>query len=464
MTVLAVVGIASTASCNRGGPGHAQQARASKEERVEPATTGSERIRSLIERLRSQDESTRRAAMDELRQLGKGEGFSLSEGVQLLRATTLEFSGNTPGLWDTPTWMIAAVADEPRREYLPIIKELFPRWGISARERALDLLSGIDDAAAAETFMQLLRENASEISSPPLMRLQRQPHHPEVFFPGLLELVKHEAIANDVYLTTLNFCQEGLLPPDKLAGYAAPFQDAYRRERDWLRPKQRDKGAGWMWEEDYQEHRNRAALLLDLFSCLSIETVEFDLRDATSFRDARLAYFGAVSLLKHGKGVSADALKAVAASPEMRGSLYEELKKTHKIDLFPRRYLTQEAFAESEMVRWLVYPTELGRVPDEIELMKVVSADTREPDGILDYYVFRFRTFKPHWAAKDGWTAGVAGPFLRKDAPSPDAYGGTFSSFERWEAQTPEQHVGDIRALLEEWATHRAKEQNATKQ
>jgi hypothetical protein len=383
--------------------------------------------------------------MQELRQLGRGKGLSLSEGVQLLRATTLEFPGATPGLWDTPTWMIAALADEPRREYLPIIKELFPRWGTPARERALDLLSGIDDTAAAETFMQFLLEHASEISSPPpLIRLQRQPHHPEVFFPGLLELVKHELLANDVYLTTLAYCQKGLLPPDKLAGHAALFLAAYRVERDWLRPKQRDKGAGWMWEEDYQAHRNRAALLLDLFSCPPIETMENDLREATSFRDPRLAYFGIVSLLKHGKTVSTDVVNAVAASPEMRGWLYEELKRDHKIDLFPRRYLTQEAFAESEMVRWLVYPTELGRVPDEIELRKVVSADTRRPDGILDYYVFRFRTFKPHWAAKDGWMAGVAGPFLRKDAPSPNAFGGTFSKFEGWETKTPEQHVGDI--------------------
>ena len=82
--------------------------------------------------------------------------------------------------------------------------------------------------------------------------------------------------------------------------------------------------------------------------------------------------------------------------------------------------------------------------------------DIGPPHGILDYYVFRFRTYPPHWMAEDGWLAGVAGPFLRKDAPSTTAYGETFSTFEPWDSATPEEHVGEIHDIIARWHEHRS--------
>lgn len=464
--VVLLVAAAWVFACGNGCKRDRGRAPEQKKETAAMPSSGSERVKLLIQRLQSQEGETRRGALAEL-QGGSGakrSSFSVAESVELLRAATMDFPGTTAGLWDTPTWIIAAVADEPRVDYLPVLKEIFPRLGPSARERALDLLSGIDDAGAAETFISMLKEHATEISSPPpLIRLQRQPHHPDILFPRLLELATNAALADDIYLTTLAYCEKGLLPAARIAGHTDPLLAAYRNERDWLVPRQAGKGDGWLWEEDYQERRNKAALLLDLFGHLSLQEVEADLLQALDYRDARLVYFSLASLLRHAREVPPRALDLVAASPEMRNSLYEKLKGTNRMELFPKRFLTQEAFAESEMVRWLVYPAELGRAPDEIELKKVVAADTGGPDGVLDYYVFRFRTFNPHWAAKNGWTAGVAGPFLRKDAPSPVAYGGTFSKFESWDAKKPEEHVGDIRQLLKEWAQYHARERGEGK-
>jgi hypothetical protein len=109
------------------------------------------------------------------------------------------------------------------------------------------------------------------------------------------------------------------------------------------------------------------------------------------------------------------------------------------------------------MVNWLVYPTELNRLPDEIELMKVVAVDTGMPGGIYDYYLFRFRTKEPHWAAKDGWMAGVSGPYLRNDQPTMESLGETFSTFTKWEAKTPDEHVGDTRELMKRWREYHSK-------
>jgi hypothetical protein len=79
------------------------------------------------------------------------------------------------------------------------------------------------------------------------------------------------------------------------------------------------------------------------------------------------------------------------------------------------------------------------------------------PRGIYDYFLFRFRTHPPHWAAKDGWMAGVSGPFRRSDQPTTEALGETFSSFDPWDSKKPEQHVGNIRDLMKRWREYHGK-------
>jgi hypothetical protein len=416
------------------------------------------RGRWILQRLASADEDTAIAARAELRKWTGDRAPSRTEAIDLLRGSAGAFPRDAPDEVDTPSLIMEVLLDAPRPEYRPVIEEVFPRLGRAAREGALSLLSIIDDDASAASFMRLLRAHAGELSDEfSLQPLRDHRHHADVFFPGLLDLAKHSALGWEIYMTTTEFCQGGELTADKLAPRAGSLLAAYRAERDWLRPRQQPRGVAWMWADDYQKHRSIAALLLDIASCLPAgEVVDGELTAALGFRDPRLVYFALTSLLVHHRPLPAQAVDAVAASAEMRNALYDRLAERHQEALFPARYRTQPAFAESNMVRWLMYPTELGRAPDKIELKKIVALDTEGPDGFLDYYVFRWRTLPPHETAKDGWMAGVAGPFLRKEAPTTEAQGDTFSEFESWDARTPEEHVGDLRELLDEWRKRHA--------
>jgi hypothetical protein len=122
-----------------------------------------------------------------------------------------------------------------------------------------------------------------------------------------------------------------------------------------------------------------------------------------------------------------------------RKVLYDALEHHGRLHLFPEAYATAEALAEADLVLWLCHPNELAAVPDEIELMARVPVPN-EPSSNLSYLVFRFRTRPPHWAAKDGWLAGVAGPYPETGPISPGA-AGTFSRFEAYDSKTPQEHV-----------------------
>jgi hypothetical protein len=227
--------------------------------------------------------------------------------------------------------------------------------------------------------------------------------------------------------------------------------DAYTTLEHVVAAAQQPCGTAWLWEEEYAEPRSLGALLLDLLGYLPGAETEEVLKRALTFTDPRLLCFAAVSLLRRGWEVPPQKLAGIAASAETRNMLHDQLHALNQRALFPEHFRTQPAFAEADMVNWLIFPTELGRAPDEIELMQVISADAGPPEGEIDWYLFRFRTHDTESPAESPWLAGVSGPYRRKDGPTTEAGGDTFSSFEPWDSKPPEAHVGDVRQLLRDW-------------
>jgi hypothetical protein len=153
---------------------------------------------------------------------------------------------------------------------------------------------------------------------------------------------------------------------------------------------------------------------------------------------ARLAKISPVTdALSAGRTPSEADLERFARDPVTRQVLHEALAKAGKSELFPKAFLTWPLMAEANLVAWLCHPNELQDPPDEIELMATQPAPGA-PD--THYFLFRYRKHPPHWAAKDGWMAGVAGPYDLTKPPAPYAPG-TFSRFETFDSRTPEEHV-----------------------
>ncbi len=141
-------------------------------------------------------------------------------------------------------------------------------------------------------------------------------------------------------------------------------------------------------------------------------------------------------------------LLAFAGDRGTRRVLYDVLDHQGKLHLFPKRFLTWDAMAEAELAAWLNHPNELGSPPDEMELMAKVRATGADAAADRHYFVFRFRAAPPHWAAKDGWLAGIAGPYDMSQEPRPSG-SGTSSRFESFDSRTPEQHV-DARPAIDQ--------------
>lgn len=122
--------------------------------------------------------------------------------------------------------------------------------------------------------------------------------------------------------------------------------------------------------------------------------------------------------------VTPDEIRRMSKNPSLRYAIFKILEVHNKADLFPDEYYTCEKGAESFLVNWLEFPTELGFAPDQIEFETKISLTEEEA---FHYYVFKFKVDKPHWPTKD-WMIGVCGPYEEKSLPY-DMPARTFSRF-----------------------------------
>lgn len=138
------------------------------------------------------------------------------------------------------------------------------------------------------------------------------------------------------------------------------------------------------------------------------------------------------TLLGNGREVPADVVRELAADLECADMAHGFLCKHGKQHLFPKEYATPEYLAKSDLVRWLTYPSELGKVPDEISFLGITKIKGET------FHIFKFKSdsenLDPDHRNVDliGWSSDE---------------GGTFSTFEKlsdYEKKTPEKTLRHI--------------------
>jgi hypothetical protein len=416
----------------------------------------SNRLPPIVDSMRSNDDPIPAEALEALREIR--ESLTPREGRYVLEEAGAGFRDSTNRGMKAEEELVEAASWSPHVSCAAIVRRDFSVYSPKAQGAALRLLGSLDEREGAEAFVSVLAQVSEEADVTTFGSMEESPRHEEVLFPEVLRHLGHPRLQWPLLKLALAHLSRG---PDVAPSTKVELSRSLTEMHDGLRaklvPLQQSEGITWTWEDDYQELRDVAAIVLDALGRTGTPQSKGELREALEYHDPRLQLFAVLGLLRQGEEPPLDVVFAVAGSAESRNWLHRGLVELEREDLFPESFATQEAFAESEMIGWLIYPTELGRPPDEIELMAVMPEG---PDGEGgDLFLFRFRTFPPHWASENGWMAGVAGPFPRGGSPSTEANGGTFSTFGRWDEKSSEEHVRDIQDLLAESWKLRAEEE-----
>ncbi|MBE6584949.1 MAG: hypothetical protein E7645_00300 [Ruminococcaceae bacterium] len=180
---------------------------------------------------------------------------------------------------------------------------------------------------------------------------------------------------------------------------------------------------------------NALEVACDVCGCLRTNELLDLMYEVLKTGRANLCFYAVRSLLKAGKSVPDEALAALAADLEYASMTYSLLEQYGMLKRFPSAYAEKEYLAQSTMIRWLVYPTELGEMPEEIEYLGQVKKKEL-------YYIFRFKSHSDNLedARKGQWLIGWA-----------SEEGGTFSNFDvyaEFEQRTVEKTLKYIKRKL----------------
>lgn len=162
---------------------------------------------------------------------------------------------------------------------------------------------------------------------------------------------------------------------------------------------------------------NNLELIADVCRYFADSTIIEFLQEVLKQGYNNINYYATDTLLSLGQNVPTATIVALAENLEYANLTYGLLVKHGKQNLFPNAYSTPEHLAKSDMVHWLMYPTELGKEPDEIEYIGKVTYLFKKDV----YYVFKYRSnsdtlgdnLKNKWLI--GWSSEDGGTFSNFD-------------------------------------------------
>ena len=159
------------------------------------------------------------------------------------------------------------------------------------------------------------------------------------------------------------------------------------------------------------------------------------LYECLKLKNNAISFYAIGSLLDAKCNIPSDVVASLANDLIYADITYSLLSKHGKQNMFPSELANDEYLAKSDLVHWLTYPTELGKAPDEIELLGKIRKKG-------DYYIFKFKSDSDILSdeLKNKYLIGWA-----------NNDGGTFSNFdlyESFEQKTIEKTLKKIKKIL----------------
>jgi len=404
-----------------------------------------------LRQLQNSELEVREQALERINQIAKA-GLTDAQLRELLDAAVWAFPAARYEFEEYSESLLELTWGHLTNAHVSVLAASYGALSARAKAAALAGLARLGTELATDVYVELLVRNGWPKDASPAVTspYEEAPRFPEKILPPLVS-GSIAALPGDVrWQLVLSYAKGSLIPVALAPGLKTVALHEAQASFAQALPFQRRRGIGWRWEDAYSEVRFSAEILFDLVGYLGPDPVTKALLDrAQKLPDPRLALFAIESSVRLGYAPNGPALQGVAADPESRNQLFDALVTLGKEQLFPKAQRTQQKFAESDMVHWLTFPTELARAPDHIEMMKAVERDLGPEYGVLVYYVFRFKTDPPHWSAENGWMAGVSGPFRRADFPTTQGSGDTFSEFTKWAEFSAEEHVASVEELMQ---------------
>jgi hypothetical protein len=176
-------------------------------------------------------------------------------------------------------------------------------------------------------------------------------------------------------------------------------------------------------------------MLSDVAQHFATDEILTNLKALLKIEKSSIRYYTVRSLLATKQEIPQEIIVSLANDIVYADMTYAILKMHGKTNLFPQELANEEYLAKSDLVHWLTFPTELGKVPDKIEYLGKVKKKEI-------YHIFRYTS------DSDNLSEDLQGKWLIGWSNNE---GGTFSNFDlysNFEQKTVEKTLKVIKRKL----------------
>ena len=185
-------------------------------------------------------------------------------------------------------------------------------------------------------------------------------------------------------------------------------------------------------------------IMIDVARYFHNQKTDIWIEKCWQFQNENILLFLVMYNLDKKKPIDKKIIEKIAGNILYAERLYSYLEKVKAQHLFPEQYCNQEYIAKSNMVNWLIYPTELGEIPNMIELVGTYEEQNEQ------FYVFHFTSNKDAFKKNEDMI-GVSGGYIKQDLPTASNSGYTFSTFAKIEKDYINQAKGIVNMIKEYW-------------
>jgi HEAT repeat protein len=355
---------------------------------------------------------------------------------QLYEAITTPYPDDSLGANSTRAQLITVlkgVNSEDTPEFIRTTYPTLPR-DPELQFTALSVLSEMNTPASLDVLRALLTDDPPDLGKKTGELFQpfyESPKHLGHLFPQLITLVNNRNFRFPVMETLMVGLENETIDKKSLTDSLYIIRELYRAEKKKLKA----------YRTESPKAMGTKSLMEVSLKCLSHfpnETASRQVLDlALEDEDPEIKLSAAIARIHAGAAPDPKILLDLAANYRTRNSLYLQLMGSEQQNAFPDSFLTQEAFAESDLAGWINAQPEPALFPKKMEIAGRYPLDpTDESEGGYVYLI----KFNMGY----GWLAGISGPQpLDTTLVIPSGYL-TNSFFKRWSAQKPEEHIEEL--------------------
>ena len=269
-------------------------------------------------------------------------------------------------------------------EYNDAIRKVFKDLTPEAQDRVLYLLTTLNEKESLILYSDLVLKYYKNRVNIPIGELSNKPLSYPYIFPKLYKALKFDIEKNNILILLNNYLNSGVVLKEDIKKNKKIITDYICSLFEKALTYKFKNTYDGLHNKEYKELRYFLELAVNIEYYISGKKTKEYLEKLLKKNDNQLKLFILDNYFRKNKKLNKFNFDPIVKDKSSRYALFELLTIYEKVDLMPKKYLTQKLLSESDLYTNFVIATSYTNEPKNLKFIKKYTKDK------YDYYVYQF--------------------------------------------------------------------------